>query len=309
MAEPEPQRVSGSGWIAFANELQHIGRLHIVAIAAVAALTFGWAFTGVRPWLAAGFCALDWFLVNLLNRVVDLKEDRLNAIPGTERVARHRSVVLYGGIGLLVASFGLGALWVPAILPFRAAYHLLGFSYNWRLFGKVRLKAVYGFKNLASGTGFLLTCFAYPLAAAWRSGEGVPFRSDVGWAGVALTAGFFLLFELSYEIVYDLRDVRGDEAAGVPTFPVVHGVRGATKIIDGLLLTSSLLLLGGWLAGLVPWRLACMVIAPVLQVVLYKRWLARGIKGADCVWLTWVGAALLCAYHGWIALGLPGVGS
>ena len=48
-------------------------------------------------------------------------------------------------------------------------------------------------------------------------------------------------------------------------------------------------------------------IAPVLQVAITKRWLARGITSADCVRLTWIGAALLAAYHLWVIAGLPGV--
>ena len=34
--------------------------------------SFGWIFTGEYPWLLAAVCAVDWFVVNLLNRVVDL---------------------------------------------------------------------------------------------------------------------------------------------------------------------------------------------------------------------------------------------
>ena len=37
-----------------------ISRLHIVAIGALGALTFGWVFFGVRMPLVAGVAALDW---------------------------------------------------------------------------------------------------------------------------------------------------------------------------------------------------------------------------------------------------------
>ena len=67
-----------------------ISRLHIVAIAALGTFTFGWIFTGQYPLLLAGICALDWFLVNLLNRVVDHEEDRANAITGAEFAWRNR---------------------------------------------------------------------------------------------------------------------------------------------------------------------------------------------------------------------------
>src|SRR5881628_1339494 len=74
-----------------------VGRLHIVAIAALGCFTFGWLFTGHHAWAVTVVCALDWFLVNLLNRVVDVAEDRFNDIPGTDFVARHRRGILTFG--------------------------------------------------------------------------------------------------------------------------------------------------------------------------------------------------------------------
>ena len=61
-----------------------IGRLHITVIAALGAFTFGWLFTGDYPWLITAVCAMDWYIVNLFNRIVDLEEDRTNAIPGNK---------------------------------------------------------------------------------------------------------------------------------------------------------------------------------------------------------------------------------
>src|SRR5690349_24400158 len=78
-----------------------VGRLHIVAIAALGCFTFGWLFTGHYPWVVTVACALDWFLVNLLNRVVDLREDEANAIAGTDFVARHKRAIVYVGFSLL----------------------------------------------------------------------------------------------------------------------------------------------------------------------------------------------------------------
>ena len=49
-----------------------------------------------------------------------------------------------------------------------------------------------------------------------------------------------------------------------------------------------------------------MIVAPVIQLALYKRAIRRGITSADCVRLTWLGAGLLFVYHLWILAGLPG---
>ncbi len=284
--------------------LSSITRPHIVAIGALACLTFGHIFSGGYPWLAVGFCAIDWFLVNLLNRVVDFGEDRANAVAGTEQAFRHRRLIARGGLTVLVLSLLIQGLLLPALLPWRLAYHALGLAYNWPLLpGKRRIKQLYFVKNAASTTGFILTCFAYPIAI------NPTLLPDVTPLTVALVALFFFLFELSYEIIYDLRDHAGDAAAGLPTFPVVHGVKGATRIIDGLLIASMIAVYGGWAAGVVPWRAAVMGMAPAMQLGLYRAMLrSGGVTSAHCTGLTWLGALLLAAYHGWELAGLPGAG-
>jgi 4-hydroxybenzoate polyprenyltransferase len=279
-----------------------VSRLHIVAIAALGTFTFGWLFSGEHLWLLSAVCALDWFLVNLLNRVVDLKEDEANRIAGTDFVARHRKLILVGGFAALLGSLiALAPIlrWVTAL---RLAYHLLGFAYNWPLFrGGRRLKQLYFWKNTASATGFMLTVFGYPLVAAGHA--------HLGWAAIAAASAFFFLFELSYEVIYDLRDAPGDAAADVRTYPVVHGERGAVRVIDALIFTASAALVAGYATGLLPWRVFIMIVAPAAQWFLYKRALRRGVTSGDCIRITWLGAALLAGYHLWIAAGLPGVGA
>jgi 4-hydroxybenzoate polyprenyltransferase len=283
-----------------------ISRLHIVAIAALGTLTFGWLFTGAHPWLLAAICAVDWFVVNLLNRVVDIPEDEANGITGTGFVSRHRRALTVLGFGVLFASFAATHWLVPAITPLRAGYHALGLAYNWRLLpGRRRIKQLYFWKNTASALGFMLTVFGYPLAAAHAGGGLAP---GVTLSTILVSALFFFTFELSYEVIYDLRDAEGDARSGVRTYPVVHGPRGAVRIIDALLLVSALTLAIGYATGAIPWRIAVMIAAPGLQTLLYKRALRRGITSGDCIAITWIGAALLATYHLWIAAGLPGVG-
>ncbi|MCB9727929.1 MAG: UbiA family prenyltransferase [Deltaproteobacteria bacterium] len=285
-----------------------VSRFHIVAIAALGTLTFGWLFTGTRPWALAAVCALDWFIVNLLNRVVDLKEDTENAITGVGFVSRNRRAILALGFGALAASLVSVHLVLPQITLLRVAFHTLGFAYNWRLLpGGRRIKELYFWKNTASATGFVLTVFAYPLAVAGWGTDHAALAPGIQPATIWLSGVFFVCFELSYEVIYDLRDAPGDRLAGVRTYPVVHGERTATRIIDGLIAASLAALVLGYATGLVPWRIACMALAPVINLVWYKRALARGITSRDCIALTWAGAALLVAYHLWVALGLPGV--
>lgn len=292
-------------WRTFAD----ISRLHITAIAALGVFTFGWLFTGVYPWLLTAVCALDWFIVNLINRTVDLEEDRANIIIETGFVDRNRRLLLRIALMLLLVSLVVVHFLNPAITGLRIAYHLLGAFYNWPLLpGRRRLKQLYFWKNNASAVGFLITVFGYPLATGWWGNRSHSFPPGVTWETVVFAAVFFFLFEISYEVIYDLRDVKGDALAGIRTYPVVHGERTAIYIVDGLIFACMAVLAIGYLFDFVPWRIFIMIAAPFLQLVVYKHALRRGISAKDCIRITWMGVAMLLIYHMWIIADLPGVG-
>ncbi len=281
-----------------------IGRIHIVAIAALGTLTFGWLFSGQTPLALGAICALDWFVVNLLNRVVDLREDDANGIAFTDVVARHRTVFLALGFALLAGSLATTHALFPQITALRLGYHALGLAYNWPLLpGGRRIKQLYFFKNTASGVGFMLTVFGYPLAML-RGGAAFP--PGISTATVIYAGVFFFALEISYEVLYDLRDMEGDALADVRSYPVVHGAAAAEKIVYGLILISALSLVAGLIAGAVPYRLFVMIAAPVVQLVYARHAIARGVTTRDCIALTWIGAALLFVYQIWVALDLPG---
>lgn len=286
-----------------------ITRFHILLIGAVAAIVFGWLMTGEYPWAVGAIAGLDWFLINLMNRVTDLEEDRQNGIRGTERVARRRTAITIGSFALLVGSFVATHLVWPGLTPWRVAVQVIGLAYNYKLVptprGWSRFKEIYFFKNFGSSVLFVLTCFVYPLAVA--ADDGVARIMDA--PAIAALILFFIPFELTYEILYDLRDLEGDRAQGVPTYPVVHGVTRSRQIIDGLLLGASVVLLGAVLAGWLGVRELLMLVAPLVQLVLYRRWWARGLTPRDCIVLTHVGTAQLVLFLVgtaiWREAGLP----
>jgi 4-hydroxybenzoate polyprenyltransferase len=170
----------------------------------------------------------------------------------------------------------------------------------------VRIKELAFWKNTASATGFLITCFALPLSC-------LPPRPDVGVVTVVVTAVFFFLFELGYEVLYDLRDIDGDAEAGVRTWPVLLGPRGGAAVALAQTAAAFVVLVGGFVAAVVPWRVAVMGAAPLLQLVIVgPRLPLRGrpnrITSGVCIGITWLGAGLLCTYHLWEWLQLPGSG-
>ncbi len=291
-------------WRKFAE----ISRFHITAIAALSVFTFGWLFTGVYPWLLTAVCALDWYIVNLINRAVDLKEDRANIITETEFVEQNRRQLLRVIFVLLLISLVVVHFLNPVITGLRIAFHLLGAFYNCPILpGRRRLKQLYFWKNNASALGFLITVFGYSLATACWGDRSHNFPPGITWETVVFSAVFFFLFEISYEVIYDLRDVNGDALAGIQTYPVVHGKRKAIYIVNGLIFFSMAVLTMGYLLALVPWRIFIMIAAPFLQLVVYKRVQRRGITAKDCIKITWLGVIMLLIYNMWTIAGLPGV--
>jgi len=287
-------------------EVLAIARYHIMLVAMAATVVFGWIATGDRPWAVTLVVTVDWFLINLMNRITDIDEDLRNGIPGTERVARRKGALTVFSVALMLSSFAVThAVW-PALTPFRVLVQAIGVAYNYRVVptpkGLSRFKEMYFFKNFGSSVLFVLTCFVYPLAASG-------WARIVPWSTVVALALFFVPFELTYEILYDMRDLEGDRAEGVPTYPVVHGVDAARRIIDGLLVASAAVLLVAFFARVVGVRELLMAAAPIVQVAFYRPRYRRGLTSRDCIVLTHLGTAQLALFIAgtalWSRAGLP----
>ena len=54
------------------SEALSIARYHIVLIAMMGMLTFGWLISGRHLYGLALVVGLDWFLINLMNRITDI---------------------------------------------------------------------------------------------------------------------------------------------------------------------------------------------------------------------------------------------
>ena len=275
----------------------HLSRFHIIAIASLASLTFGWLFSGHYLWLAPATCALDWFIVNLQNRVVDLEEDRLNGIAGTDFAGGHARAFTITCFALLAGTLALGHLVEPRLTLWRVAFQLIGLAYNFRILpGRTRFKELYLLKNLSSGVLFILSTMVYPAVLSLASPSPLLF---------AVLVGFFLPLEITYEIIYDLRDVAGDRQLRVPTFPVVHGIPAAHGIIWALLATSAASLAVGAAVGVVGLKEGVLVGGVVQQALYFQLRIKAEPTAARCIFVTYLGAAQIGAYHLWIAAGLP----
>lgn len=277
-----------------------VSRLHILAIATVACLVFGWLLTGSWMLAAAAVCCLDWFIVNLVNRVADLAEDRENGIVGTDLIARHGRLFEIGCALLLLGSIVGVHFLAPSLTKWRVLFHAIGLAYNYKLIptlkGRTRFKETYFFKNFSSAVLFILSTMAYPVALASFEPRPLYF---------ALLVCFFLPLEITYEIIYDLRDVKGDAKEHVPTFPVVHGVRASHRIIDALIVLSALPLIVGFVLGVFRIKELVLIAACIQQALYFHLKLKADPTPERCTFITWLGAAQVASYIVWIALGLP----
>ncbi|GAC1353148.1 MAG: hypothetical protein NVS3B20_20280 [Polyangiales bacterium] len=283
-----------------------IARYHIVLVAVVASVTFGWLMTGRYLIAIASVVGIDWFLINLLNRITDVSEDLRNGIAGTERVARTKRALTMLAIALGVASFAASHLMWPRLTPWRIAVQLIGLGYNYKIVptpkGFSRFKEIYFLKNFGSAVLFVLTCFAYPIV-------GRPGPLLLSWPTIVTLVLFFIPFELTYEILYDLRDLEGDRQEKVPTYPVVHGAARARQIIDALLAFSAMVLIIGFFAQTIGLREGLMIAAPITQLAFYRPRFRRGLTAHDCIVLTHLGTAQLALFLVgtalWQRAGLP----
>ena len=289
------------------NDLASALRLHIVAIAVCATVTFGYLFMGAYPVGLALLCGLDWCIVNLLNRATDVDEDRLNGIAATEFVASHARALVAGCLFTLAASLAWGFVALPTSLAIvRVVFHAMGLGYSFRLVptpkGMRRFKDLYLLKNSMSAVMFVLSVGLYPLL-------GVQHARVMSLPGVAAVVAFFFLFEHTFEVLYDLRDVDGDRAVGVPTYPVVHGPKTSAAIIYALCAASVAVLVLARLAHAVTSRELLMAAAPMAQAAFLYRRGPDGITRADCINVTYGGAGLLLFFllgtSLWQRAGLP----
>jgi len=164
--------------------------------------------------------------------------------------------------------------------------------------GRRRLKQLYVLKNASAAALFIISVVGYPLTA-------LASQVRVGWPYVLVLSTFFFFFEMSFEVIYDFKDVAGDRAEGVPTYPAVHGERAGRRVFDLFVLLAAGSLLGSYLAGITGFKELIILLAPALQAIAFEPFARRGYRAADTVRLTHLGSLQLLIYNLYIWLGLP----
>ncbi|HEX5752435.1 MAG TPA: UbiA family prenyltransferase [Archangium sp.] len=197
-------------------------KLHVAACSLAA--TWGWGRMMGTPILAVDLLVVPVLVLSIYqwNRLTDVREDAVNCpdeLAAAEQArGRIRVFCLLGALlalgGALLVGRAAGALVVLSGL-------LLGWLYGFRSgaesFG---LKRLFGIKNVSSAFGWTLVTVLYP---GLHSGVGLR-------AAFWLAAACMFLAVWTVEVLWDIRDVRGDTVAGVPSFPVVLGVPATKRL-------------------------------------------------------------------------------
>lgn len=213
-------------------------RLHIAACATAGAWAWG-SLLGCTPSLleliaisAVVLCVYEW------NRVTDLREDAINCPDEAGATVASRGAISAFCVAMLAVVAIVIAVDrdVPraAILLFAL---LLGFSYGTP---PLRLKKRFILKNVSSSVGWtLLTVLVPAIGCVTRARAGA----------LALAFGSMLGAVLVVELLWDLRDVAGDAAAGIRSVPLVAGPRATRLAIFAVNTIPALLVVTGVIMG------------------------------------------------------------
>ena len=154
----------------------------------------------------------------------------------------------------------LAALTVAAAfnLPIRQGVWILVWVVLLHLYS-AKLKRVYLAGNLlvslVSASGFLL--------GAWAGGAA---------AAGTIPAGFTFFFSMGRELVKDTDDMKGDEACGARTVPIVSGERRALRVSAVLFALLALFFPLPWLAGIYGHLYAVVMICTVVPILFVSAW-------------------------------------
>lgn len=225
-------------------------RIHVMLMLFVLVLA---SFAGDLDWekvrIALAFAFWGGF-VYLFNKASDGAEDAVNKAGFPVPAKQFESLKLAAG--------GMFAIGAALLLPYNdilllyAGLSVMGMLYNGvSFFPGFRLKKILFVKNVVSAVAWAcVVAFVQPLFYGHPIG---PYNI------ISFLFTFFLMMVI--ELVWDIRDIKGDKKAGVVTVPVKFGLRD-TKIF-------AVVPLGGYVAGLlyfgipVPWYQVLAVLATI----------------------------------------------
>ena len=177
------------------------------------------------------------------NRLTDQQEDRINCPEDLDIAMRDsRKIRLFcytaaaSAIALVILATTNWLVSAALLLAFA-----LGFFYSTPLMpwkSSKRIKDLFLFKNLSSAIGWSIGTILYPA-----------LQSHYIPDGKLLTAALYMAAStMTYEMIWDMRDVKGDGEAGINTIPVRVGLSGTKRLVVELQAFAVLLILTAFFA-------------------------------------------------------------
>jgi 4-hydroxybenzoate polyprenyltransferase len=269
-----------------------LNRLHIIASAP--AVMWCWS-----EFLKMRFRGIDYLIITLTvacicqwNRLTDVEEDALNC-PGDLKDAQAKrnaiKIFCYAGGTISVAlALVTEFTWpIAGLVVFGAA---IGYFYNSPLLPShphLRLKNMFIIKNLSSGAGWSMRLLVFPMLRANTQPDGRFFTAFV----------YMFAMVMTYEIMWDIRDVAGDTRANIRTLPVVRGINSARFCASML----QLICLGIIISGIANsrltslWSIYLLSSMMLLMLIIFFPRLIRDNRGLSHV--------LVVALSGFACLG------
>jgi len=179
---------------------------------------------GLTPsWSAVPSITLAGFGLYQLNRVFDVAEDEVNDPGANSRVSARRTAVRSAAAGAIFASLllsvvlmGFTATATLSILVLLGVLYSVPFLRRGR--GDTRrLKQVASLKNAIPALVWSMATVLYPAMS----------RAGIRWLPFLLVLTGLCCIVFTIEVAWDIRDVRGDRAAGVSTLATAFGVQRA----------------------------------------------------------------------------------
>ena len=199
-----------------------LNRLHII----VSAPAVMWCWSN---FLKMRFRGIDYLIITLAvacicqwNRLTDAEEDVLNCPADLKNALAKRDAIkifcyLGGTISIVLALFTEPTWPLAGLIVFGAA---IGYFYNTPLLPSkphLRLKNLFIIKNLISGVGWTAGLLVFPMLRSNTQPDGRFFIAFV----------YMFAMVMTYEIMWDIRDIIGDTQADIRTLPVVLGINSA----------------------------------------------------------------------------------
>jgi 4-hydroxybenzoate polyprenyltransferase len=199
------------------------------------------------------FHGIDYLIITLAvacicqwNRLTDVEEDALNCPADLKNAqAKRNSIKIFcyaGGTISTVLAILTEPTWpLAGLVAIGAA---VGYFYNSPLLPSkphLRLKNMFIIKTLSSGAGWSAGLLVFPMLRAHTQPDGRFFTAFV----------YMFAMVMTYEIMWDIRDITGDTQADIRTLPVVLGINSA-RVYAAIL---QILCLGIIMSGLANARL------------------------------------------------------